>query len=1020
MDQIKYKGYAQRTQFDPIKAPDQTSRILAEAQRNIRGMQAARSQMNENNQAYLSGLQRKHALEKQNRESNYNLEKSFRARYQEQLRRNHEAKLSNIDAKLDSQLNTISALSSFSQTLNNTLGNYMVAKGEADELAGMNAVFEYGISLEEYNQIKSMEAQIDAFDTANNGLLASLQERGVGAEQLNAIRNLSGRRQVGAMKAFAIQGADNYPMFRAEHQDVMFDVDGEEYSLNTARNAGPSVWAAVNAQIRNEYLKQYRGLDPKFLNEYLFKGMRDTEQQERLSFANDRAKALSIEFTEQQTNELVTDWKAGGPQGIIDWIQRTSGGTGIGLRNQRRAAIDILTQLAKAGEFTANDLENLKAQGVRLKGATKDKAFGELFGRELTGLQSAIDDYSRTEYNRSQFNEQQQKEEDLRNLHNFVTKNGPLSEKERSEYEEYWRQKYGEFPPAEVSKFTSVEQLADAQAKAILESKARRGELTMDELMSGRYSTALINQYRSFAESHKEENKGLIDNLRKGIGAELKRSLTEYAGQDFNKISGDYYGMLDTAYEDLESRANTLIRQGSTVQDAWNQAYQEVIKDIEKGRAATPSGRYAMKTVGGQIALGAEAGFAHLDRDIAKETIANKERIAALGRDIATKGFEGVLNSSEQAQLRAAVPSGRLPGWVYQISEKVPNMSPYDLVDELLKGMGEQPLQQRPMSAAPYDVVRPEFMQLLTVKPSLARTTRALSQGDAYKPILDLIATHESSNDTANGGYDAMNTGGANQGRTAYGTNVGTAVFGRPLTEMTVGEVMSLQAQGRLHASGRYQITAGTLKGLVQAGKADPNDLYDQATQDKLAIALLNRRAGKFFSGSAGVDSVLYGMGSEWVGLQGREAKVREALLIAKQNLTNPAFDPERMKPGSVVYSVGGIGPRGANQYGPHLDIKRTDLKFFERTSLDTFIGFQTPNGILPVSGGATVAGGEFGAQRDYGSHAGWDYAMPQGTKVVLKNGARVIAKRPTDYGDQLTIEIPGGIRFNIIHGNAV
>jgi hypothetical protein len=312
---------------------------------------------------------------------------------------------------------------------------------------------------------------------------------------------------------------------------------------------------------------------------------------------------------------------------------------------------------------------------------------------------------------------------------------------------------------------------------------------------------------------------------------------------------------------------------------------------------------------------------------------------------------------------------------------------------------------------------------LLTFRPSLARTAQAFAMtggpGAPYQGLLDLIASKESSNDTVNGGYDSLNTGGYNDGHTPIGTNTGLGKFGRSLTQMTVAEVMDLQARNVLHATGRYQIVPDTLAGLIKDGKASRSDIYDQATQDRLAIALIHRRAGKFFSGEVEANDVIYGMGSEWIGLQNVKPQQLEAALnSAKTNLQNPNFDPSRMK-SSIVYRVGGIGPQGPGQYGPHLDIKQTNNKFFQRTSLDNYVGFDTGAGVIPVSAGVTVDGGEFGAPRSYGAHSGWDYAMPQGTKVILKNGAWIVGKVKTDYGDRLTIALPDGRRFNIIHGTA-
>jgi hypothetical protein len=75
-----------------------------------------------------------------------------------------------------------------------------------------------------------------------------------------------------------------------------------------------------------------------------------------------------------------------------------------------------------------------------------------------------------------------------------------------------------------------------------------------------------------------------------------------------------------------------------------------------------------------------------------------------------------------------------------------------------------------------------------------------------------------------------------------------------PLVKMTVGQVLnwqdSIDPLYMSEAAGRYQIMEDTLRELVSQGYADKSDLYDQGTQDRLAIALLKRR---------GLDSYLAG-----------------------------------------------------------------------------------------------------------------------------------------------------------------
>lgn len=46
---------------------------------------------------------------------------------------------------------------------------------------------------------------------------------------------------------------------------------------------------------------------------------------------------------------------------------------------------------------------------------------------------------------------------------------------------------------------------------------------------------------------------------------------------------------------------------------------------------------------------------------------------------------------------------------------------------------------------------------------------------------------------------------------------------------------------------GRYQIISPTLSGLVQQLELNPKQPYDQTTQDKLAVALLERRGAESY-----------------------------------------------------------------------------------------------------------------------------------------------------------------------------
>jgi muramidase (phage lysozyme) len=114
-------------------------------------------------------------------------------------------------------------------------------------------------------------------------------------------------------------------------------------------------------------------------------------------------------------------------------------------------------------------------------------------------------------------------------------------------------------------------------------------------------------------------------------------------------------------------------------------------------------------------------------------------------------------------------------------------------------------------------------------------------------PLLDMIAQGESS---SAGGYNAMNQGTPGGGP-VIGSGDSQKIIQKKLTDMTVGEIMDKGAKpnddaakrkenGLIFAAGRYQIIPKTLEGLVKQGVVSKEDKFNEETQDKLGMALIN------------------------------------------------------------------------------------------------------------------------------------------------------------------------------------
>jgi murein DD-endopeptidase MepM/ murein hydrolase activator NlpD len=129
-------------------------------------------------------------------------------------------------------------------------------------------------------------------------------------------------------------------------------------------------------------------------------------------------------------------------------------------------------------------------------------------------------------------------------------------------------------------------------------------------------------------------------------------------------------------------------------------------------------------------------------------------------------------------------------------------------------------------------------------------STGGMGGGGRWKPLLDLIASVESSTDKKNNGYDAQNgaPGGVRPG----------------LSQMTIGEI----ARSAPGASGRYQQMPQFLLGRAKAAGFNENTVFSPAVQDTLAIKQIEGRGGKsWLSGKISTEQFMQGLSQEWAAL---------------------------------------------------------------------------------------------------------------------------------------------------------
>lgn len=112
-------------------------------------------------------------------------------------------------------------------------------------------------------------------------------------------------------------------------------------------------------------------------------------------------------------------------------------------------------------------------------------------------------------------------------------------------------------------------------------------------------------------------------------------------------------------------------------------------------------------------------------------------------------------------------------------------------------------------------------------------------------------------------------------------------------TSMSVGEVLAWQRQfvatgSPSSAVGRYQFIDATLQGLVHEQKINESEIFDEALQDKLAVALLERRGiREYAENKISRETFAHNLSKEWAALPKTIGAHPERSYYASDGLNN-------------------------------------------------------------------------------------------------------------------------------------
>jgi hypothetical protein len=770
-----------------------------------------------------------------------------------------------------SKPSALEELGKFSETLSKSLVDIQDKRNKAAMQRGLMKALSEGVSPEEQAQFDADEATLTEGKIEADKAAEEIQAQTGDVFIADKVRGLSGWEKYGYTKGLVQNGAANYSLYVAtEAPNVSLQIGNRTVTFENAET--PEEFAALRSYLSSKYVEQFQGINPALLNKYLFDRIRREDATAAINFAATVTKKREAELALGRSDALIGQLNSATPQAISNFILNHPKGVQMG----RAEMVQIITAGIESGAVDPQQLLNALDETVTTSGG---------YTGPLSGLSATIYKPLQEAAQAAIRQDVQDRANDLKATQMTFTMDAKeaLAEIVRSgriptdadiqALTDKWNKEFPGTPfPTDLSNVITVETAEIQGHEDRLDALiiTRNGILLESDVANAPY--AVREKYQEYVDKGKAINampQQTKTDIDRDIKANVKKNTLFLDGnKEINEVGEE---IVRRARDDAHSLYAQYITDGYSGKDARDAALADVAKMIERGDYNKP------REVG-DSALSDRLQEARTD-------------IAANPAVISTKIF---LNQEERAATQKALEKGsrsELPRTLRLLAAQA-GIDPWTFATEQMKAANITVTlpEQQPQSERDVDKLSPEIQSLLRRSPSASRTTRAALEsnleGDA-KWFLDQVASKESA---SYGDYDAMNTGGSGMGpnNTARGSANSCDVTGC-LSQMTLGEVMSLQSQGQIFAAGRYQFIPDTLRDTVKQLGLSMDTPFDAATQDALAIGRLTWRLS--------VQNSTIGLRNEWQGLwHVSDTKVNEMLDVG-QDIVSVYRRPEYILP---------------------------------------------------------------------------------------------------------------------------
>jgi len=915
------------------------------------------------------------------------------------------------------------ALATFSTSLSKQLVEDQKKRNEAEMQQGMMDVYENGLDTTSYDQgVNELRGTM----MTTEGVAAGLEKKGADVFQADKVRRASGWRAYGQVIAKAQLGAANYPAFLAGVKDdlsvTITDENGNQKTLTYATATEPEEFAALQAEARSQYLKQFAGINPAVLNEHLFPGMRQTDGKQATEWARSRGAALK----DEQMQEAFSDFDNGAVNIADTWTRLVNSGMSAG--DARKALITRAARLRYDNKITQEQYEAIKATPFGSGGtwgSTNSFAFEDA---EIAARSDNVTEQNLRDNEQQQAHDAEAKEW----LTKFQT--GNYSQEQVQQVLDGLSKKYpGSRELKGLRDFYSnstIEARSADDMEAQLKSLWQAGDLTVAELQSGKYQGLDANKYQTWLSlAQQSEKLGANSNARVAAAASAQEAVKNQILDNIGRpLPGEYVDPSKSFAEAdalalLDRRARELrVSEGLEWGEAYNRAGMELVQEIKASKTVEGSQWYVANKTSGDNSFSRYV----TDKKTGEEARAQINQWKTYTQDQGTKVFSNeVLWTQEEAQAlsnpnsrAASAADTKLRTYLNELNS-IEGGERMTLAEAREKVLGIYGLKsERPMEADPWEETALDQDMLNELySPYKSGPNSVAVQGGQPPPVIRR---------GVEGGRDVI------QASVAFGAPPALAPLAAAVyaNETGWGKYFSgknnlfnikgagsaaVVQEGDINGSGDTWTESTQFKDY-KTGTESVKDFWDFLQSNERYAAVLTAQTpmealkALKAAGYATSPSYVQDVAATWKTMGIDPNKPYQPVQLTSSPWSNTSV----MSPMAAVYITGNIGPTSTGQ---HLDVKRTDGSFFEYGDLDQYVEVDDKDfGRVPLS--KLPQTGDWASHTNRNSH-GRDYGTWSGTPVYLKNGATVVSNDSTEHGDYLVIELPNGERYSFLHGTA-